>query len=375
MCRPAPGRSDIATQAASAYDSLSALLAAEGTTIDAVVAETVFFRDIRRDLNAVLAARERVLGAGDPSLRGPPVTVIEQTPIEDEARFEIALWALVPHACKAWNVREVRATPRCGCEACARTAARLVGLSDYTYLFTGNIHGRGGTILDEARDMFRAAEALLQAAGMTFRNVVRTWIQLRDIDRDYADLNRARREFFASRGIELRPSSTGVGGIPGAGQHALSMSLYAVQSKSPVTVEPMSTPRLSEAWEYGADFSRGLRVEEANKVALYVAGTASVDEAGRTVHAGDLDSQAERMLVNIASLLEAHGATFADVVSAVTYLRHAGDAQRLRAIFRHRGFGGFPLALVEAPLCRSDLLCETEVVSALPLNRNRSAPR
>ena len=45
--------------------------------------------------------------------------------------------------------------------------------------------------------MFGVAEDLLQQAGMAFHDVVRTWIHLREIDRDYADLNRARRAFFA----------------------------------------------------------------------------------------------------------------------------------------------------------------------------------
>jgi enamine deaminase RidA (YjgF/YER057c/UK114 family) len=62
--------------------------------------------------------------------------------------------------------------------------------------------------------MFRVAESLLAEAGMSFRNVVRTWIHVRDIDRDYAALNKARREFFGRCGIERRPASTCVQGIP-----------------------------------------------------------------------------------------------------------------------------------------------------------------
>ena len=129
----------------------------------------------------------------------------------------------------------------------------------------------------------------------------------------------------------------------------------------------MSTPSLNEAWSYGADFSRGLRVVDANKVALHVSGTASVDEAGRTVHVGDFEAQADRMLHNIASLLDRQGATFEDLVSGVTYLKHPGDAPALRAMLRARGFDGFPCALVEAPLCRPELLCEAEVLAVLPL--------
>ena len=157
--------------------------------------------------------------------------------------------------------------------------------------------------------MFCAAERLLDQCGMGFRDVVRTWIHLRDIDRDYDALNKARREFFRHRGIEQRPASTGVQGMPFPDAHDFSMSLQAVQSPRPLDVTRMSTPSLNEAWSYGADFSRGLRLAEANKVTLYVSGTASIDEAGRTVHVGDFEAQAERMLDNIESLLARQGAT------------------------------------------------------------------
>jgi hypothetical protein len=73
------------------------------------------------------------------------------------------------------------------------------------------------------------------------------------------------------------------------------------------------------------------------------------------------------MLDNIASLLARQGATFADLVSGVVYLKRAGDAPVLRDLCRHRGFDVFPCALVEAPLCRPELLCEAEAVAMLPL--------
>ena len=104
---------------------------------------------------------------------------------------------------------------------------------------------------------------------------------------------------------------------------------------------------------------------EANQVALHVSGTASIDEAGRTAHPGDFEAQADRMLVNVAALLEGQGASFADVVSAVTYVKHPADAERLREMLREAGFDGFPNALVTAPICRPELLCETEALAIL----------
>jgi enamine deaminase RidA (YjgF/YER057c/UK114 family) len=244
--------------------------------------------------------------------------------------------------------------------------AKVVRVGDHVTLHAGNIHGSGQDAFAEAYDMFRVAEHLLGAAGMHFGNVVRTWIHLRDVDRDYGALNEARRAFFRHCGLERRPASTGVQGIPASGAHDFSLSLSAVASPRPLDIVRMGTPLLNEAWTYGADFSRGLRIVDPNKVTLHVSGTASIDEAGRTVHLGDLDAQVDRMLDNIGSLLARQGASFADVMSGVTYLKRPDDAARVRAMFTRRGFDRFPFAVVDAPLCRPELLCEAEVVAMLP---------
>jgi hypothetical protein len=54
------------------------------------------------------------------------------------------------------------------------------------------------------------------------------------------------------------------------------------------------------------------------------------------------------------------------VVHAITYLKHPADAARIRLKLRSAGFVGFPHALVAAPICRPDLLCETEALAVLP---------
>jgi enamine deaminase RidA (YjgF/YER057c/UK114 family) len=367
LCQPACATVDVARQAEAVYRAILRLLDAEGTSFEALATETVFLRDIREDLAVVLDTRARVLGEAGLEPCRPLTTLIEQPPLDGGGRLGVSLLALIPRHRRPLSVRDVRGDSACGCEACARSGARLVDLVDQTCFFAGNVHGPGGNAFDEAYGMFRAAEELLRKGGMTFRNVVRTWIYLRDIDRDYEALNQARREFFRQRGITLRPASTGIGGGPSAVRHALAMSLYAVTSARPLEMEIMSAPTLNEPWMYGSDFSRGLRVVDANKIALYVSGTASVDEAGRTVHVGDFEAQVTRMLTNISALLAAQGASFRDVVSAVTYVRPPGDASRLRAMFHDQGFDGFPNALVEARICRSDLLCEAEAIAVLPL--------
>jgi len=393
LCRPDTRSPDTVHQADATYRALAALLAAHQASLRDVTRETLYLRDVRRDLALVLNARTRVLADLGQSAGAPLSAVIQQAPVDPGVNLELASWAVVPRHRDAWSVRDVRAAPLCACEGCSRSSARLVLLGpavgvrsagplpvgsrhssqsdpllgQQASLYTSNIYGAGRDAFEQAWDMFRAAERLLDQCGMGFGDVVRTWIHLRDIDRDYDALNKARRAFFQDRGIDRRPASTGVQGIPFPDAHDLSMTLHAVKSAQPLDAMPMSTPSLNEAWSYGVDFSRGLRLADTNKVTLHISGTASIDAAGRTVHAGNFAAQVERMLDNIASLLTPQGATFEHLVSGVTYLKNPSDAPVLRSMCHRRGFDGFPCALVEAALCRPELLCETEAVAMLPL--------
>jgi chorismate lyase/3-hydroxybenzoate synthase len=144
------------------------------------------------------------------------------------------------------------------------------------------------------------------------------------------------------------------------------LSFYAIKSPRPIEVSAMNTPTLNEACVYGADFSRGLRVVDGNKIALYISGTASVDEEGRTAHAGNFAAQVDRMLLNVETLLSAQNAAFRNILSAITYLKSADDSPLLRRILEDRGLGTMPNVVVHAAVCRPDLLCEMEAVAALP---------
>ncbi len=362
----APRGADAASEAEAAYRAVLGLLEAEGGGFADVVCERVFLRDVEADRGAVRAARDRVLGAAADASHRPARTEIGQPPLREGARLEVAIEAFLPGDPSRRRVESVEASTSCPCDECARPHALRIDLGEELRLHAGALYGPGRDAYGQTHAMFGVAEELLQRAGMGFGDVVRTWIHLREMDRDYADLNRARREFFEARGIDPAPASTGIGGRPVPGEHDLCLGLYAVRGGSTPGRSVMTTPTLNEAPTYGSDFVRGMRVEEANRVALYVSGTASLDEAGRTVHVGDLDAQVDRMLVNVATLLEGQGAGFADVVSAITYLKTADDAPRLREKLAAAGFEGFPNALVEADVCRPELLCETEVLAVLP---------
>ena len=370
-CQPPAGIAEAHLQAEAIYRAILSVLESEGDSFGSVVTETVFLRNLRASVEPVRVARHRVLAAHGAATHRPATTEIEQPPLNERACLEVSVQAIMPHESPA-RFSPVEARPACGCAECARSHGLRIQVGDEIRFHAAALCGSGENAYQQTLGMFTLAEDLLQQAGMEFRDVVRTWIHLRDIDRDYADLNRARRVFFGARGIDPAPASTGIGGGPVPEKHHLCLGVYAVKAGRPSVRTVMTSPTLNEASQYGADFVRGMKVFETNKVALYVSGTASIDEHGRTVHVDDFDAQANRMLVNIAALLERQGADFGDVVSAITYLKRPADARRLREKLHAAGFEGFPHALVAAPICRSDLLCETEALAvALASQRNR----
>jgi enamine deaminase RidA (YjgF/YER057c/UK114 family) len=367
QCRPDPGSPDTVSQVETIYRALVDQLARHRATFREVTSENLFLRDIGAELPRVLDARARIMAEAGQVGLAPMPAFIGQAPAEEGEHVGLTAWAVIPHRTQSAAVRDLRAQVACACDGCAQSGARLLQLGDQQTLESSNLYGSGSDAYEQTWNAFVAAEQLLQQCGMSFKDVSRTWIYLRDIDRDYDALNRARREFFRRRGIELRPASTGVQGAPFAAGHDIALRVRVVRSDPPPAIARMSTPSLNEAWSYGADFSRGLRLTEANKVALHVSGTASLDETGRSVHQGDLSAQIDRMLDNLELLLQRQGASFRDVVSAVTYLKRPGDAAVVRSRFQQRGFGDFPCPLVDAPLCRPELLCEAELVAVLPL--------
>lgn len=57
---------------------------------------------------------------------------------------------------------------------------------------------------------YRNISTLLESAGMSWHDIVRTTCYLRDIERDYKDFNEVRTAFFSWLGLDPLPASTGI---------------------------------------------------------------------------------------------------------------------------------------------------------------------
>jgi enamine deaminase RidA (YjgF/YER057c/UK114 family) len=350
------GNPDIAHQTRLVYENLNSFLSRSGGSLREVINQIVCFRNLDRDFAAFDASRQDVFNRL--GLRvSPAATFIGQPPLDTPADMVISAIALISS-----HRADIRSFSDPGFGMSCRIGEQKI-------LFAGSILGKADGTFEQTRDLFRRAEEMLNRENMNIHDVVRTWIYLRHMERDYAEFNRGRSQFFRDRGVALLPASTGICGSPPGKDADLLLSFYAISSRTPLHRSPMTSPTLNEASSYGSDFSRGLRVAENNKIGLYVSGTASVDENGHTAHAGQLSLQGERMLWNIESLLSRHGASFKNALSAITYVKNAEDAPELARILRDRGLGGVPNAMVRAAVCRPDLLCEMELIAALPAQR------
>jgi enamine deaminase RidA (YjgF/YER057c/UK114 family) len=359
LCRPDTAEKDISSQTISLYRALSGVLQQEGCSVKNVLQETVFFRDIHRDFDPFQSMRSQSISmqSGN-TFYAPVATFIQQPPVNVDQKIELLAYAVIPKS-GSLETHPVAALPL-GQNGLAFRIGR------YKHVLLANICGLPGSSEDEAYSMFQAAEKSLQEERMSFRDVIRTWIHLRHIDDDYSALNRGRTRFLRELGIALMPASTGIGGNPLFPSQNMCLSLYAIEEGSR-EAQRMSASTLNEAWMYGSDFSRGIKVAGENGMTLFISGTASVDEAGQTVHKGDFKAQAERMLLNISTLLANQKSSWQDVVSAITYLKDPYDALRLNRIFEQKGIPVFSNAIVQASVCRPELLCEMEAIAVLAL--------
>jgi 2-iminobutanoate/2-iminopropanoate deaminase len=128
---------------------------------------------------------------------------------------------------------------------------------------------------------------------------------------------------------------------------------------------------LNEAYAYSkpSSFSRGMRIDLNGLVILLISGTASIDEHGKTVHAGDFRAQMRRTLKNISGLLESEGATWHDIVRTTCYLRdierdYEAFNEERTAFYREQRLDPLPASTgIQAILCRPELLVEIEAIA------------
>jgi len=350
----------VESQARSLYRALGRTLDEGGWRPREVIWERIFLADRAAGFPRVAPVRTAFYG-----VEHPATSAVEQPPCRPGAAVEIQVYCARPA-----DGGRIETLPGAGVSPLS--SGKLIESCGIRHLYLSHIvevvEGPP-SFAEEAERVFDASRAWLEARGASFHDVVRTWFCLSEMERDYDEFNRWRRRYFTEWGIGRRPASTGIQGRPVPAECELSMDLHAIVTAEPVTIRSLQTPTLNEACEYGSDFSRGMLVEIGGRRVAIISGTASVDECGRTANTGDVDAQFERTFLNIRTLLEDAGASFRDVVQSISYLKRREDAGRYEAFLARNDLATMPTSIVQADVCRPDLLCEVEAIAIVPAKR------
>jgi enamine deaminase RidA (YjgF/YER057c/UK114 family) len=232
-----------------------------------------------------------------------------------------------------------------------------------------------GTPAAQAGRAIRSAEAVLRASGMSYQSVARTWFYLADILSWYDAFNTARSAVYTEFGImpqpggrQLLPASTGIrAAAPGGGACSLDLLAIDAPDGQGPAVQLLRNPSQKEAFHYGSAFSRAAVIRGAKDTLIELSGTASIDEAGRSVHLGDIRPQVRCTLDKVAALLAQAPAALKDLSACTIFIKHAEHADATREVFAEYGLEPFPGVYVVADVCRDDLLFEIDGEALLPV--------
>jgi 2-iminobutanoate/2-iminopropanoate deaminase len=98
---------------------------------------------------------------------------------------------------------------------------------------------------------------------------------------------------------------------------------------------------------------------------IFVSGQIPIDPATGQVVGGDVADQTERVLENLAAILEAAGASLGQVLKTTVYLRDLNDFGKMNEVYA-RFFGEQPPARATVQVARlpRDVGVEIEVIAA-----------
>jgi enamine deaminase RidA (YjgF/YER057c/UK114 family) len=280
-----------------------------------------------------------------------PVTWIEEDSPCAGQGFQSQVWAI-----QGPPVRSIRIGDRvCG---------TLFEEEDLQYLRLGGLLPRDTSTspAEQTVQVFEQMREGLSQAGMTFRDVARTWYFNRDILSWYGEFNRTRNRFFQEAKVfeGVVPASTGIGAGNPAGA-ALTAGLLAVRLKhEDAKVVPVLSPLQNSALDYGSSFSRAVEIITPGSRRLLISGTASIGSSGETLHLGNDRGQIERTCDVVREILFSRNLDWTHVVRAHAFLRDRSALPHL-AEFIEGSLPEVPVLISGQTVCRDDLLFEIEV--------------
>ena len=220
----------------------------------------------------------------------------------------------------------------------------------------------------QAAAIFPEMEALLAEAGMTFANVVRTWLYIDRVCEWYGEFNAARSAFFETRNVfnTFLPASTGIGSANLEGAAIMAGAIAVKPKGAAVRAEIVESPLQAPAMAYRSSFSRAAEIFWPDSrilfVSLFVSGTASIEPNSHEVaFVGDIEKQVDCTMKAVYAILESRGYGWADVSRAIVYLKEPSFRAAWQAWLAARGLPSDFAAETVCDVCRDEWLFEIEL--------------
>ncbi len=229
-------------------------------------------------------------------------------------------------------------------------------------------YGSAASPATQTKAIFDELIATLSRQGARLSDhCVRTWIYLKDVDVFYQGMVESRTALFEQEGLTRDTHYIASTGIEGACAHRydlVAMDAYSILGLAPQQTSYLNDfDRLCATKDYNVTFERGTRVAYADRAHHFISGTASIDNAGRVLHPGDVLRQLERALENVDALLRSGGASLADMMYFTVYLRDPTDFARIAPALAER-CPDLPVHIVQGAVCRPEWLVEVEGIAA-----------
>lgn len=277
------------------------------------------------------------------------LSVVEQPPLDGT---KIALWAhLQTHV-------QTKALPN-GLYEVRRGA--------YRQLWMGGSFNRAANSEYQMRLLLNDYAMQLMEEGCALAdNCLRTWIFVQNVDCNYAGVVKARNEMFVTQNLTEKThyiASTGIGGRHADPKALVMLDAFAMEGLKPEQVKYLyARTHLNPTYEYGVSFERGTAVDYDGRRLVLISGTASINNRGEVVYAGDIRRQTERMWENVEALLKEADCGFEDMGHIIVYLRDMADYAVVKEMFDMR-FPDTPRVITLAPVCRPGWLVEMECMA------------
>ena len=217
---------------------------------------------------------------------------------------------------------------------------------------------------EQAAAVFHEMEGILSKVGMTFANVVRTWLYIDDVCDWYGEFNAARSAFFETRNVfnTFLPASTGIGSANLEGAAIMAGAIAVKPKGAAVRAEIVESPLQAPAMAYRSSFSRAAEIFWPDSRILFVSGTASIEPNSHEVaFVGDIEKQVDCTMKAVYAILESRGYGWADVSRAIVYLKEPSFRAAWQAWLAARGLPSDFAAETVCDVCRDEWLFEIEL--------------